>query len=296
MTDGTRPEADGGVTAAAHEERVAADDAGLGLWSQIAVVARNEYRLSVRNRWLYALTALFASLSLLLSAFGGSQVGPTRVDAVVLSLVSLATYLVPLAAFVFGYDAIVGAEEDGWLDVVFALPVRRSRVVAGTYLGRAVTLTVATAVGFGLAGALLVARAGPRAFAPYAVFLLGSVGLGLAFLAVSVVASTVAGEKTTALGGTLLLWVWFVFLHDLLALGAVATLDFPGSVLSAFVLANPADVFRVLVVEQVQTTGGGLAAVFAGTGLSVPVLVAALLAWCVVPVALASRLVRRRSV
>jgi Cu-processing system permease protein len=266
-----------------------------GALRRVAVVAREEYRLSMRNRWAVALTGLFGTLALLLTVFSGSSLGPARLDAVLLSLAQLATYLLPLAALVYGYDTVVGAAEAGWLDVVFALPVPRSRIVVGKYVGRAVTLAAATLVGFGAAGAVFVAAGGLAYVGSFAGFLLGAVGVGAAFLAVSLLVSTVAREKTHALGGTLLVWVWFVFVHDLVALGLVAAFDLHDAVLSAFVLANPADVFRVLVLATLETTGGGLAAVFAGTGLSTPVLVAALLAWCVVPVALAGRLVERRS-
>lgn len=294
------PRSDGGVettpgTAAAIATGQA-DDGVPARWRQVGIVARQEYRLSVRNRWAFALTGLFAVLSVLLTVFGGSSLGPARVDAIVVSLAQLATYLVPLAALVYGYDAVVGAEADGWLDVVFALPVPRWRVVLGTYLGRAGTLAAATLVGFGLAGAVLVVDAGLVRLPLFVAFLLGAVALGAAFLAVAVLVSTVAREKTHALGGVLLVWVWFVLVHDLVALGAVAALPLPDVVLSAFVLANPADLFRVLVLQGAGATAGGLGAVLARTGLSVPVLVGALLAWCLVPVLAAGRLIRRRSV
>lgn len=295
------PKSDGGIeieTARAVDAHAgeAVEAPGSAGWRQVAIVAGQEYRLSVRNRWAFALTGLFALLSVLLTVFGGSNLGPARVDAIVVSLAQLATYLLPLAALVYGFDSVVGADEDGWLDVVFALPVPRSRVVFGTYLGRAVTLAAATLLGFGLGGAVLVAGAGLVGWPLFVAFLFGAVGVGLAFLALSVLVSTLAAEKTHALGGVLLAWVWFVFVHDLLALGAVASLRLPDAVLSAFVLANPADVFRVLVLTGAETTGGGVAAVFAGTGLSAPVLVVALIAWCLLPVLLAGRLVRRRSI
>jgi Cu-processing system permease protein len=292
--DGT--EADGGVATVPARDAGVDEGSSAGPLGQVAVVAAQEYRLSVRNRWALALTVLFALLSVLVTLSGGSGIGPARVDAVVVSLTSLVTYLVPLAALVFGFDAVVGAEEAGWLDVVFALPVSRSYVVVGTYLGRAVTLAGATAVGFGLAGAVLLVRAGRLEGALFATFLFAAAGVGLAFLSVSVLISTLASEKTHALGGALIAWVWFVFVHDLLALGAVAGLSLPDAALSAFVLANPADLFRVLVLAQVETTGGGLAAVFAGTGLSTPTLAAALAVWCAAPALLAGRLVERRSI
>lgn len=262
---------------------------------QLIEVARQEYRLSIRNRWALALTGLFALFSLLLVGFGGSSLGPGRVDAVVVSLASLATYLLPLATLAFGYDAVVGAQRDGWLDIVFALPTPRWTVILGTYLGRAATVAGATAIGFGFAGVALFALAGWLDVVAYATFLLAAVGLGLAFLSIAVLISTLSAEKTHALGLALLAWVWFVFVHDLLALATLAALDLSDVSLSVLLLANPVDVFRVLVLSQ-QGTTGGFAAVYTGVGLPAPLLVGALVVWCAGPVGLAARLIRRRSV
>lgn len=291
---GTSSEPDGGVGYAAAIDWHA-EPAPTGRLRQVLTIAGQEYRLAVRNRWAVALTGLFAGFALLVTVFGASAVGPGRVDATLVSLAALATYLIPLAALVFGYDAVVGADEAGWLDVVFALPVPRPLIAVGTYLGRAVALAAATLLGFGAAGAAVVVLAGLLQWPLFATLLFGAVGLGLAFLAVGVLISSLAAEKTHALGAVLVVWVWFAFVHDLVALAALATVELPDAALSAAVLANPAGIFRVLVLGSVETTGGGLAAAMANTHLSVPVLVVALLAWMILPTLGAAAAVRRRS-
>ncbi len=91
------------------------------------------------------------------------------------------------------------------------------------------------------------------------------------------------------------MWVWFVLVHDLLALGIVAAFRLPDAALTGFVLANPASVFRVLVLGHLGAAGGsGFAAVLAATGLSTGLLAAALAAWIVLPVAAAGALAGRR--
>lgn len=296
MTGPKAPESDGGI---GYEQEGLAWDvepAAVGRLRPLVTVAALEYRLAVRNRWAFALTGLFGLFGLLVTVFGATAVGPGRVDAVVVSLATLATYLVPLAALVFGYDAVVGGEEAGWLDVVYALPVPRSVIVVGNYLGRAVALAAATVLGFGAAGVLLAAIAGLLDWSLFLRFLFGAVGLGLAFLAVGTLVSSIAPAKTHALGGVLVAWVWFAFLHDLLALGLLASVELPRTALAVAVLLNPAAIFRVLVLSGVQSTGGGLAAVVATTGLSIPVLVAGTIAWIVLPTLAAAGAVRRRSI
>lgn len=295
MTREEPAEADGGMETTHAPVLKRRESIGGVAIEQIATLARLEYRLSIRNRWAFALTALFGLLAGLVVGFGGSGPGVVRIDAVIVSLASLATYLIPLAALVYGFDTIVGAEESGWLDIVFALPVPRSRVVVGAYLGRAVTLTGATAIGFGLGGVVLFVRATAVTWSLYATVLLGAVALALAFLAVGVLVSTIAVEKTHALGLALLVWVWFVFGHDLVALGLVAGIELPASALSALVLANPVDIFRVLVLAGIDSTGGGMAAVVANTNLSPSILALAAFAWIITPVVIAARLVQQRS-
>lgn len=290
--DGPPSETDGGVATEQGVEFSSRSGSG-SLFRQVVTVAQQEYALSLRNRWALALAALFAGLSVLVVALAG-QNGIVRADAIVVSLVELAALLLPLVALLFGYDAIVGSDEAGWLGVLFALPVPRSRVVFGTYLGRLTVFVGAVVLGFG-AGGLWLAVDG--LLTPAYLGLVGAAALaGAAFLGLALLVSTLAAEKTHALGGTLLLWVWVALVHDLVSVGVIAADLVPASWLPAFVLANPATVFRVLALQSVPTVTGGMADILTGSGLTTPVLVAALLVWSVVPVWLAGRLVRRRSV
>jgi Cu-processing system permease protein len=289
--DGETPE----PTAASGVTETTTAEGARGALRHVFVVAATEYRLAVRSRWALALTGLFVVFGAMMMTFSGSAVGPEGAERIVASLTSLAAYLVPLSALALGYDAVVGREDEGWLAVVFSLPVRRSEVVAGTYLGRLAVLAGATVLGFGFSGVLLVREFGIGEWTSFLGFLAGAVGVGAAFLAIAVLLSAVAREKTHALGAALLVWVWFVLIHDLIALGVVAAFELPDAALSALVLSNPVGAFRVLVLSGLGTTaGGGFTAVLAGSGLSTASLAVALAAWCLVPVGAAARLVRRR--
>ncbi|MFC6716325.1 ABC transporter permease [Natrialbaceae archaeon GCM10025810] len=292
VVDGGSETVPGGHEVAVGAARSADSGSALG---QLYVVAETEYRLAVRSRWAVAVTALFAAFALGLTTFSGSDASPAGFERIVASLAVLAVYLVPLVALAFSYDAVVGREESGWLQALFALPVSRTRVVLGTAVGRAVVLASATILGFGIAGALLLLEYGFDGFESYVGFLLGTVGLGLAFLSLGVLASTLAREKTHALGLALLAWAWFVLVHDLLALGVIAAFAPPDAAVTAMVLSNPTGVFRALALGALGASGdAGFAAVLTEAGLSTGALVAALVAWIVVPIALAGAAIRRR--
>jgi Cu-processing system permease protein len=308
MPDGTadrEPTPDGGTGSVTASDAAAALDTdhdastatGLrGLAVGTAQVAVREYRLAVRRRWAVGVAVLFALFSTALVFLGGSSVGPARVNAVLASFAQLGVYLVPLAALAVGFDTVVGADESGSLEMLLALPLSSGSVVVGKYLGRAAALAGGMLAGFAVGGALLVRYADLAVLGQYAVVALAAVASALAFLGVSVFASTLASEKTHALGGALAAWVWFVLVHDLAALGLVATLDLPSAVVSAAVLLNPAELFRVLVLRGIPTTAGGIAGVLETASLSGPILLVALAAWLAVPVAAATVAFRSRAV
>lgn len=259
----------------------------------IRTVARREYRIAARNRREGGLAVLFALFAVGVVAFAALR-PDARHDVVVASLVELGVYLVPLVALVVGYDAVVGPEESGTLDTLLALPVTRGTVLVGTFLGRASVLCGAALVGLGLGGIAATVLLGSTGVAAYGRFVLVATATTAAFLALSVLVSALASEKTRALGFALGVWVWFVLLHDLLAIGVAAALRPPGPVVAVLALANPLDVFRLLALRGLDTVPVGFAAAASGVGLSTPVLVAALLAWVVVPVSGAARAMERR--
>lgn len=285
---------DGGQTARPTDGRYGTATSASPALDQVRAVAAREYRLAVRTRRAPAVAVLFGVFTAAVVQFGASSVGPGQFDAVVASIAELGVYVVPLAALAAGYDAVVGADETGSLDVLLALPVSRRRLVAATYLGRAGALAGATVVGFVPGAVLVVAIVGVGALGVYSAVALAAVLLGWAFLAIGVFVSTVATDQTRALGGALVAWLWFVLLHDLVALAAVATLDLSGRAIAAMVVLNPADGFRVLVLQQVDVVAGGFGSVMQQAGLSGPVVLAAMLGWIVVPVWLAGSVVRHR--
>ena len=283
------------------DERAAVETAGedelvaIPGFRAVIQIAVREYRIVVRSRWAIGLAVLFAVFSVAVVGFGTSSVGPNRYAAVVASLVELGVYLVPLAALTVGYDTVVGARETGSLDMLFTLPVSQAQVVVGKYLGRMAVLGGAMAIGLGVGGVVATLIGGLGGLSQYGLFVVASVATAGVFLGLSVLLSTLAREKTQALGAALVAWLWFVLLHDLVAIGLIAGMEFPDVALTAMALTNPADVFRLLVLSQLETTTGGFAAVLTEASLSVPSLLGALVVWLLVPIVIAAVGIRHRT-
>lgn len=251
-------------------------------------IAIREYRITVRSRWAAGLTILFGIFSVAVVGFGTSEVGPNRYAAVVASLVELGVYLVPLVALTVGYDTVVGAREAGSLNMLFTLPVSQSQVLVGKYLGRIAVLGGAMGIGLGGGGLAVVGIGGIGGLGQYGLFVIVSVATAAVFLGVSVLLSTVARQKTQALGATLIAWLWFVLLHDLVAIGLIAGTELPDAALTVMALTNPVDVYRLLVLSHLETTTGGFAAILTSASLSTPMLIVALIGWLLAPMVVAT--------
>ena len=109
----------------------------------IWTIARKELSDSFRNRWLVAISLVFATLALGIAWFGAAasgQVGYASTPATIASLASLGIFLIPLIALLLAYDAIVGEEEGGTLLLLMTYPLSKSQLLLGKFLGHGLTL------------------------------------------------------------------------------------------------------------------------------------------------------------
>lgn len=260
----------------------------------ILTVAAKEFRDRMRNRWVLAVALVFTVFSLVIAYFGGAQqgqVGFRSIEFTIASLVSLVIYLIPLIALVLGFDAIVGERERGSLDLLLSMPITRLELLLGKFLGLSAAMAVATIAGFGLAGLFLSYGIGRAALAQYGLFMLTTVLLGEAFLAIAVLVSVLARTKVAASAIAVVLWFLFVLVYDLVLLGVLVASGgrYVGEVFPLLLMLNPADVFRILNVYGMEELRSlyGLATVMPQALANPWLLGAAMLAWIAIPLGLA---------
>ena len=261
----------------------------------VALVLKAGLRDLSRNRWIAAYALGFFVIAEGLFWFGGT--GPQ----VVLSLLNIMLLVLPLVALVFGTIHVYASRE--FIELLLAQPVRRSELFAGLYLGLALPLAGAFVVGVGVPFALharsgAVAAAGAATLC--ALFAAG-IALSLAFAAVATWIALVTDDRLKGVGAALGLWLLSTVVYDGVVLGIVAAFaDWPlEKPMLGLMAANPVDLSRVLVLTQVDVSAlmGYTGALFQhtfGTSLGTAVALLALLAWCVVPLALAGRRCRLR--
>ena len=274
--------------------------------SNILIIAGKEIREGMRNRWVLATTLLLAMLALTLTFLGSAPTGnvsASRMDVVIVSLSSLTIFLVPLIALLISHDAIVGEVERGTMLLLLAYPVGRSQIVLGKFLGHIAILCFATTCGYGTAALALALMGGATGLEGWLSFIsmtASSVLLGAVFVAIGYLVSALSSERSTAGGVTIGIWLFFVLIYDMALLGGLVAAQgrsLPGGLLDFLLLANPTDAYRLL------NLGSGGAAALSGMGglaknsiLTGGVLLAALCAWTVVPLGLASLFFSRRDV
>lgn len=273
--------------------------------TQIWSIAAKEFSDGLRNRWLLAISLLFAVLAVgiaWLGAAASGQVGFTSIPATIASLASLATFLMPLIALLLAYDAIVGEEEGGTLMLLLTYPLGRGQILLGKFVGHGLILALATLIGFGCAAvaiALLVddVELGLLLWA-FGRFMVSSTLLGWVFLALAYVLSSKAGEKSSAAGMALGVWFLFVLVFDLalLALLVLSKGRFNPDLLPWLLLLNPTDIYRLINLSGFEGSGNaiGLMALSSDLPVSISVLWLCLLFWVGASMLLAYWLFRRR--
>jgi Cu-processing system permease protein len=262
----------------------------------VLILVGKELRDGLRNRWVLGATLLLTVFALTLAFLGAAPTGAVKTPKLAVTIVSLSSlsiFLLPLIALLLSHDAIVGEAERGTLALLLAYPVARWQVIAGKFLGHVAILAFATLIGFGVAGAVLMATedADVSALPAFGMLIGSSVLLGAAFVAIGLLVSTLVRERSTAGGIAIGLWLGFVLIWDMALLGVLVAdqgRTVTGGVLDGLLLLNPTDAYRLL-----NLTGDSVGA-FAGTAglarqtaLTPPALMAALLGWVALPLAAA---------
>ncbi|MBO6895257.1 MAG: ABC transporter permease subunit [Roseibium sp.] len=241
------------------------------MFSRILTVAGQEIRIGIRNRWILLATLILAVFSLALALLGSAPAGTLGVDRLtitVASLASLSVYLVPLIALLLAFDAICGEVEKGTLLMTFSCPISRTEFLIGKALGHTLVLTFALVIGYGLTAGLLVGMgAGSTAgLTDFARLIATSILLGVCFLALGYVLSSLTRQSGTAAAAAIAAWLVLVVLYDLALLGALVANPsgvFASSVFPYAVLLNPADAFRLFNLTALGASElvGGMAGV-----------------------------------
>jgi Cu-processing system permease protein len=270
--------------------------------SAILLIMGKEVREARQNRWFLVFAVIFAGLALGLSLLGMSGLGNVGIAGfgrTAASLLNLVMVVVPLMALMVGVTSVVGEREQGTLHTLLAQPVVLEEVLLGKFLGLAAALLATVLAGFGLSALVIAYHGGGAQVGAYGLLVGVTCLFALSYLSVGYLVSTLVRKVPTALGVGLFLWLASVLLSDLGLMGTAVVLDLSPRTLLWLSLANPAQVYKLLVLDSIQGNlenlgpAGVYAADVLGNWLR-PTLAAILAAWAVVPLATVLILFRRR--
>ena len=233
----------------------------------VLAVAQKELKDGFRNRWIVAITSIFALLAIGISWFGAAAsgvIGFTSIPNTIVSLASLAVFLIPLIALLLAYGAIVGEDEDGTLLLLLTYPLTKAQLLFGKLLGHSSILAVSTTIGFG-AAAITISLFAENVdqislYSSFSIFILSATLLGICFVLVAYCISASVSEKSKAAGIALICWFLFVLVFDLGLLGLLIITEgqFNESAFPYLLLLNPTDVFRLINLISFESAGTGL--------------------------------------
>lgn len=276
---------------------------GRGRISILLIIAQQELRIALRNRWLAAYAIVFAGLTLAISYFGLSIVeytGFQGFERTTASLLNLVLYLAPLVAMLMAVQSM--SAEGGATDQLFAEPVTRGEIVLGKLLGLVGANMLALLFGFGLTGLMIARSVGLKGLASYAVLVGISLLVAVVFSALAMWLAVLAHRSMRAYALVLVAWFVLVLLFDMLVIGLSFLLPERLARQTAFIglFLNPIDAARVATLllgsgkETFGVAGALLTRSLGGPVQAAVLLCAALAVWSAVFTGLAVRRMNRQ--
>ena len=266
-------------------------------------IAQKELRDALRNRWFVLFTVAFAGLALALSALSqpnGSQLRLASYSRTAASLINLVLLFVPLISLTLGTSGLASDRETGALAYLLAQPVNHTEVLLGKYFGTAIALLASLTLGFGVAGVALMFQNQASDPFSYMLTVLFACLLALALLSVGFLIAVVVRKTSTAVTGGLFAWLMLVFVGDLGLMGATIVTQMPIQTVFWIATINPLQMFKMSAILNIQANLEVLGPVgmYATEqfGLSLlPMMIAGLVLWIIVPLGLALVIFSNRS-
>jgi Cu-processing system permease protein len=268
------------------------------------LIAKQEFTLNRRNRWVMSFAVVFSALTILVSLLGMVTSGYSGFQDFVrtsASIINLNGFLVPLFALLLGVFSFLSYREH--LELIVTQPVSRRRVIAGKYLGLLLTVVAATLLGLGLPGIVFSLVLGIQGALQYAIVVLLALLLAVVFTGLAVVIALLSRRQQIALGIAVAVWIFFELVYGMLMLGT--TLHFSQATLKVLLLAglmaNPVDLTRVLALLVVGgphffgPAGATLVKLTGSAPIASLIGLAALVLWILIPLIVSVRVFSRQN-
>lgn len=264
-------------------------------FKNILTITQKELQDARRNRWYLIYVVVFAVLSLALAWLGMTGLGDYGLAGfgrTAASIINIVLLIVPLMGLTLGAISLAGERERSTLLYLLAQPVTQLEVMLGKYLGLGIALFSALVFGFGISGILIATQGGSAEIKLYLLMVLLAFLLALVSLSLGFLISSSVRKGSTALSIALFIWLLLLVFGDLGLMGTAMVLKLGVSQLLTLTMLNPMQIFKIAAILNIRGSlevlgPAGLYAMRTYGAQLLPVLVAILLAWILIPLGLA---------
>jgi ABC-2 type transport system permease protein len=190
-----------------------------------AHVARKDFADAVRSKMFWALSVIMILVAYIgMYAPRAIQDDPEVSDGITI-LGSVIVFLIPIIALIVGYMAIVGERQSGSIRMLLSLPLRRSEVFFGKFVGRTIVLSVPIVLGFALAVPFVFVLYGEFPAVDYLEFVTRALLIGVVYVAIAVGVSGSVDTRGKALAGVVGIYFTFEQFWTLIPMGVYYALN-----------------------------------------------------------------------
>ena len=187
--------------------------------TQITTVARKEFEDAGRSKLLWSLIGLLVGIVVI----GYTAIWYTADDVTAAEVLGFLGFplqtIVPIAALIAGYMAVVGERRSGSIKLLLGLPPNRSDIVLGKLLGRMAVVGTAVVLAFLVALVLGAAFFGSVPLADWLAFGAITLLFGVAFAGLAVGVSAGVSTRGKSMALVVGLYMLFVALWELVTAG-----------------------------------------------------------------------------
>ena len=264
-------------------------------FKNILTITQKELQDARRNRWYLIYVLVFTGLSLALAWLGMTGLGDYGLAGfgrTAASIINIVLLIVPLMGLTLGAISLAGERERNTLLYLLAQPVTQLEVLLGKYLGLGIALFTALVFGFGISGILIAIQGGSAEIKMYSLMVLLAFLLALVSLSLGFLISSTVRKGSTAISIALFVWLLLLVFGDLGLMGTAMVLKLGVSQLFTLTMLNPMQIFKIAAILNIRGSlevlgPAGIYALRTYGAQLMPVLVAVLLAWTLVPLGLA---------
>jgi Cu-processing system permease protein len=215
----------------------------------VLLVAKQEFVINRRNKWVAIFALAFTLLTFFVSYFGMVTSGYSGFQDFArtsTSLIKLSGFLIPLFSLLVGVFSFI--TQPDYLELMISQPLTRSQIIFGKFIGLSLTLLSATIIGFTVPGVIISLSIGTEGALGYLMTVIFLILQGLVFLGCAILIAQITNRQQLAIGIAVGVWIFFEVIYGLIILGT--TIYFEAEILKYLLIfsliGNPIDLTRVL--------------------------------------------------